>query len=457
MGKTRKRSTRTGTKGYKGGKVIASGGFGCVFDPALKCANASKRETGKISKLMTERHAAQEYDEIQKIKAKLDTINRYEDYFLIYDATLCRPAKLTATDLTAFKKCSALPKDNITKGNVNAKLDEVMSLNIPNGGLPVDDFVYANGGYEKLYQTHVALVQLLKEGIIPMNRKHVYHSDIKDSNVLIDDRARAVKARLIDWGLTVDYDNTSTFPKNWRNRPLQFNVPFSVILFTDTFYTTYTEYLKDGGAVEELSLKPFVINYLSKWMKERGAGHYKFINEIMFLLYGSTLTNIPDANKPSVIETEVTVPRIVDYLVEVLLHHTKFKSDGSLNLREYLHEVYVKIVDIWGFVTVYYPLLEMFSNNASTLNDAERRILKQLQRLFTEYLFTPRAVQISITNLLDDLNVLGKLIYAVAHGKTSSTSSTGGAKTRKRMRSSSVFKRKALKKRFKKPYFLSLL
>ena len=27
----------------KGGKVIASGGYGCVFDPALKCEGASKR------------------------------------------------------------------------------------------------------------------------------------------------------------------------------------------------------------------------------------------------------------------------------------------------------------------------------------------------------------------------------------------------------------------------------
>ena len=37
----------------KGGKVLASGGYGCVFTPALKCEGAKKRETGKISKLMT--------------------------------------------------------------------------------------------------------------------------------------------------------------------------------------------------------------------------------------------------------------------------------------------------------------------------------------------------------------------------------------------------------------------
>jgi uncharacterized SAM-binding protein YcdF (DUF218 family) len=86
-----------------GGKVIASGGFGCVFDPALKCEDAKNREPNKISKIMTERHAIQEYEEINKIKEKLDTLDNYKDYFLIYDTTLCRPAKLTNADLTAFK------------------------------------------------------------------------------------------------------------------------------------------------------------------------------------------------------------------------------------------------------------------------------------------------------------------------------------------------------------------
>ena len=57
------------TRKYKrGGKVIASGGFGCVFSPALKCQGATKREKNKISKLMTERHAQQEYKEIDNIK-----------------------------------------------------------------------------------------------------------------------------------------------------------------------------------------------------------------------------------------------------------------------------------------------------------------------------------------------------------------------------------------------------
>lgn len=452
--------TKKNYRNNKGGKVIASGGYGCVFDPALKCEGSSKRESKKISKLMTDRHATQEYEEINKIKSKLDSIKNYNDYFLVYDSTLCRPAKLTSADLTAFNdKCTALPKDDITKTNINSKLNEIMSLNLPNGGLPVDDFIYENGGYDKLYNTHVALVNLFKNGIIPMNKKYIYHSDIKDSNVLIDNSNDSLKARLIDWGLTVEYEpgKSKLFPKNWRNRPLQFNVPFSVVIFTDKFYSQYSEYLKNGGSVDEMSLKPFVIDYLNLWMKERGAGHYKFINEIMFKLYSPLFTSISEKDRPLVIETEITMPIITNYIVDVLVHYTKFKEDGSLNLREYLNDVYIKIVDIWGFINVYYPLLEMFSNNYFKLNENELRIYKKIEYLFNEYLYNPRHESINTDDLLNDLKSLGDAIHIVAYGKKKTTPLASGIrkKTRKNI-NSSIFKRKKVIKKFKNPFFLSL-
>lgn len=453
----------------KGGKVIASGGYGCVFEPALRCEGDTKRTKNKITKLMSDKHATQEYEEINSIKEKLDSIPNYEDYFLLNDITLCRPSKLTATDLEAFgDKCTALPKDDITKKNINQKLDSVMALNLPNGGIPVDDYIYENGDYNKLYKTHMALVNLLKKGIIPMNKKNVFHSDIKDSNVLIEEKDSNLKARLIDWGLTVEYTpgSSGVFPKNWRNRPLQFNVPFSVIIFSDLFYEKYSKYLSDGGQVDETALRPFVIDYINQWIRERGAGHYKFINEIMFLLYSSELNSVSEASKPGVVETEITMPYIVDYIIDVLLHYTKFKSDGALNLREYLDDVYIKIVDIWGFITAYYPFLEMFSNNYFSLNEKQLKVFKQIQFIFNEYLYTPRHEPYNMNELFEDLKSLGNLIHIIAHGKRKTTSSQSlredlglGIKTRKVRRNKSrvsLFKRKPLIKRFKKPFLLSL-
>ena len=259
----------------KGGKVLASGGFGCVFTPALKCQDASRRENNKISKLMIDKYALQEYEEINKIKKVLEDIPQYENYFLLYDVSICRPAKLTRDDLQNFKKCTALPKKNITKENINESLDNIMALNMPNGGLPVDDYLYDNGSFQKIYDLHVVLVNLLKKGIVPMNHKNIYHCDIKDANVLVDVTVNSeLKTRLIDWGLSTEYIpfRNQQFPTTWRNRPLQYNVPFSVILFSDTFIEKYTKYLKDlKDEPDEVQLKPFAIDYINSWMKERGA------------------------------------------------------------------------------------------------------------------------------------------------------------------------------------------
>jgi len=450
MGKTKKKYKN------KGGKAIASGGFGCVFKPALKCQGKPNREINKISKLMTERHAKEEYEEITNVKKKLDTIPNYEDYFLLYDATLCRPDELSKSDLSHFNdKCGALPKDDITKNNINSKLDEIMSLNMPNGGLAVDDYIFENGTFKKIYDVHIKLVNLLKHGILPMNKHNIYHSDIKDSNVLVDNTEHDIKTRLIDWGLTVEYkpSENKQFPKNWRNRPLQFNVPFSVIIFTDSFYEKYSKYLKDGGKVNEIEIKTFVIDYINYWIKDRGAGHYKFINEIIFKLFSHDLKGIPEKKKPLHIEVEITMPLIINYVVDVLLHYTKFNPDGTLNLREYLNEVYIKIVDIYGFINVYYPLLDMLSSRYNMLDKNQLNILNHLSFIFYNYLYAPRHTSINMNELMDDLDILGNLLKIVVHEENHNISRTS-SNTRK-SRSSLLFKRKPFIKRFKNPILLS--
>ena len=117
-------------------------------------------------------------------------------------------------------------------------------------------------------------------------------------------------------------------------------------------------------------------------MNERGPGHYKYINEIMFTLFANSLTDIPESDKPQVIETQITMVYIVDYIVDVLLHYTKFKSDGSLDLRDYLDNVFIKIVDVWGFIVTYVPIIEMLSNSYASLTKHELKIFNNSTVLF---------------------------------------------------------------------------
>jgi len=461
-----------------GGNLLASGGYGCVFSPALRCEKETKSTPNKISKLMTEKHAISEYDEIVSIKEKLQHIKDYRDYFLIYDATLCKPAPLSQKDLSNYtEKCRALPKDNITKSNINKNLDKLLSLNIPNGGLAVDDYLYNNGSFEKMYRVHESLIKLLKKGVIPMNNRKVFHSDIKDSNVLVD---TGVKTRLIDWGLAVEYTpfKDHTFPISWKNRPFQFNVPFSVVLFSDSFVEKYTKFLEEGGKPTKTELQPFIIEFVSSWMSERGAGHYKFINEIMFELFSHSITSIPYEKKPQVVETQITMIFIINYLVNVLVHFTKFGNNVKKNLRDYLDNVFIKIVDLWGFISVYFSFVEILFNNYSKLSEKEIAIFNKLKYIFVEYLYNPRHQPINVNALYSDFKDLGNLFRTKLFGKAKinkkskknvkrkiSSEIEGqkelgkGFKMTKKMKSYSKtisFKRKPNKRRFKNPYFLSL-
>jgi serine/threonine protein kinase len=422
----------------QGGKVLASGGFGCVFTPALKCIGKSKRDKDKISKLMTNKHAKEEYDELLHVNSKLNVIPNYKNYFLIDDFTLCKPSKLTKSDLKNYNKCGALQKEKITVNNLNSSLDKLLAINMPYGGISVEQFIITNKNYEELIKLNDKLIDLLKNGILEMNNKHIYHSDIKASNILIllnntgeYHNANDMKTRLIDWSLTVEYIpfKNNKFPKNWKNRPLQFNVPFSIILFTDLFVDSYSKFLvkkENKGLLSKPvskreSLFLFVKNYLYLWMKERGDGHYKYINKIMYMLFKYDVLQYHEyandnvlkdsTNMKKFIEINYTIPYIVNYLVEILIHFTKFKDDGSLNLRYYLDNIFVKIIDIWGFITSYLPLYELLFENYYNLTEKQKLIFVKLKYIFLKYLYEPRVELIKLENLenhLKELNILIK-------------------------------------------------
>jgi hypothetical protein len=256
---------------------------------------------------------------------------------------------------------------------------------------------------------------------------------------------------LIDWGLSTEYipNRESPFPNTWRNRPLQFNVPFSVILFTDTFIKSYTEYIKAGGETDKDSLKPFVVDYICLWMQERGTGHYKYINNIMYMLFGRELTNVKDEEtRAKLIESEFTMPYISNYLVDVLVHFTKFRKNGTLNLRIYLDNVFVKIVDVWGFIIAYNPVLEILFENYDEASDLDRVLFDALKDIYVKYLYTPRSTAINVSELSTELRHLNTLI--------TSSSSSSSKKKNKTMKITSSIKSKSIASRHDNLLLLSI-
>jgi len=407
----------------KGGDILASGGFGCVFKPALKCKNSTKDiGDNTVSKLMTAKHATDEYNQIQAFKKVLEQIPNYKKYFLVDDFSLCQPKELETEDLQFFdKKCKALVKKKFTRRNINKSLDKVLAINMPDGGIDIKRFLkrireqHKNKNNNNQINTayiHLnnSLIDLLINGIIPMNKLNLYHCDVKNGNILVKEN-NGLECRLIDWGLSVHHTNTNGIPHRLYRRPFQFNVPFSVILFNKEFTKRYAEFMitldKENKKLDMIYLKEFVTNYIFAWNKIRGIGHLKIINSIIQKLTRHDLTEIKKEKiKKHVMEYNFTYGYIVDYISSILL---KFTVDGEFKLLNYFNNVFLKTIDIWGLVMNYLIFLNDFGDY-DELNQSQIEFIDKIKYIVMHYLFESPTEVIDVNQLVKELQSLNTII-----------------------------------------------
>jgi hypothetical protein len=408
----------------KGGDILASGGFGCVFKPALKCKNTTINvDDNTISKLMTVKHATDEYNQIQAFKKVLEHIPNYKKYFLVDDFSLCQPQELETEDLRLFdKKCKALVKKKFTRTNINQSLDKVLAINMPDGGIDVKRFLKRIRGLNKktnnnnnqintaYTQLNNSLIDLLINGIIPMNKLNLYHCDVKNGNILVKENT-GLECRLIDWGLSVHHTNNNGIPHRLYRRPFQYNVPFSVILFNKDFTRRYAEFMvtldKENKKLDMFYLKEFVTNYIFAWNKIRGIGHLKIINSIIQKLTRHDLTEIKKEKiKKHVMEYNFTYGYIVDYISSILL---KFTVDDEFKLLNYFNTVFLKTIDIWGFVMNYLIFLNDFGDY-DELHQSQIEFIEKIKYIVIHYLFESPTEVIDVNKLVKELQSLNTII-----------------------------------------------
>jgi len=320
-----------------GGKAIGSGGFGCVFRPALKCKNRQTRKKHMVSKVLLKKYANREYKTIKHIKDIVDEIPNYQRYFLVDNVEKCTPAPLSKKDLNHFDtRCKALEKhDGIMGKNVNANLNKLRMINLSDGGVTLETAYHNMDNMDNLLYINEELINLLEYGIIPMNNLDVYHADIKEANVLYNTESNHVG--LIDWGLSFQYKNH--IPSIIKDKPLQYNLPFSLILFNSTFDKLFKNEFKNHK-VTYVSVLQFMKNFIKIWAEERGEGHTSVMEDIWgyFSRDEKVMNNI-----------------IAPYLTKVVLSFMKGKV---FQKKKYFHEVFLPIVDVWGFLLCYSPILE---------------------------------------------------------------------------------------------------
>jgi len=392
-----------------GGKVIAAGGYGCVFKPALLCSNENQRKKNYISKLIKNEDINDEYQEIIKLKPFLKKIPDYNNYFLIDGINICKINKLSDEDLEHFhEKCSGTFTENKhSYQNINQNISDFTSINIPYGGKDMDyyiqQFYYLNNKeyiINKFININNSLILLLNNAIIPFNKLNVYHFDIKSSNILIDDQHNKILSRIIDWGLSeiINKEDLNNLSYN-LNRSFQYNLPISVILLNDFFKEIYAHFLNIHGSIKTTDkqiVEVFIIDFINKFNKKYGKGHLITIYEIFLEILDKNNINLKNDSFKKNIKTKFIQNYIVNYIYEILLKYDK-------DIFEYFRNVFLKNVDVYGLITCYISIYDY----VYILNNPQNEpLLNKLRNIFMKYLFTNSCEIIDITSLSNDLTSL---------------------------------------------------
>ena len=444
--RTRKRTpTRKSTP--KAGEAIAAGGFGCVFKPPIHCRQGSTNsyDADGISKLMLGRHVTDEMEEIKKVKPFINKIPHKERYFLVDGISSCNPGRLSASDKKNFnEKCRNLTERGINTNNVNTKLKSLGMINIPYGGVDLDKYwgkwwaTTPPDLTRKLFAaTNNSLIRLLKFGIVPLNAHHFLHMDIKGGNILRDGAVDStnINCRLIDWGLSTSYNPTGGIPEAVRDKVIQFNCPFSIILFKTglkTFVQTQlrktadpsAKYLNDKKTGDKEILRALAYNILLDSAIYLGFGHLRYVCEYIFKgLFKPLVHSGGDASSHIFYNTTTTLATlfgtniIVDYLTEILFTYVVRGKDGQMthiDFVKYFHEVFVHNVDVWGFLMSYLSIVELAEREGGSGGDApwHHPLSNPIARIILKYCFGTQyaATKIPVNELIDDLLFLNKIV-----------------------------------------------
>ena len=430
-----------------GGKAIAEGSYGCVFKPQLICEGKNTRQDGMISKLGIKKDMEDEIKTITQFSKILATIPNNKNYFIASNTSICNPKKLdTIIDLNDFDNtCAILNEKGIKKHNVNNPniLKNLKIINIPDGGVDLLYFI-KNNRLTKITFNKInnSLIDLLNNGITPMNKKNILHLDLKMENILIDTQ---YKIRIIDWGLSAII-NQGKIPEMYSNSwSFQYNCLPSAIILGQKFklflkkmlnYIYYSK-LIDNKAIQpadiitrhniEVILNKYILDIINDSVSSKA--HYDFFITIFSKING---------------ENEISIKKFVlDYLTNIVMKYisidnskgnvssknsiiyamnynnknnnintldtSHYKDDINyiFNSNLYFNEVFRYNVDIWGFLICYSNLLvlnDLFLKN----DDNTRKFESKLQEILKKYMLNDAysVNKINILELTNDVKLL---------------------------------------------------
>ena len=307
--------------------MIDSGGFGCIYKPALRCSKSKKRHDG-ISKLQIKKYGLQEYKSVKSIEKELKKIPNYSDHYIV-KLSKCVPNALSKEDKNNMN-CYALEKRNITKKNINKNLSKLISIQMEYGGPTLKTTIKNIKSVEELIQVYRKMLIFFREGLIPMNQTGIFHNDMKLSNLVYGEYIK-----LIDWGFTININEKYDI----KEKKFHFNLPFSVTVLEKSLYVE--TFFKDKIVTKTNVDK--CVNIIMEHNKHDS--HLEFLEEL--------LNNLDIKHLYSYIHT---------YLSTIIYKYTDKKSK-QFDTESYFNDVYIHNCDIWGFIIMFVEILDCINKD----------------------------------------------------------------------------------------------
>lgn len=363
-----------GSRDSDGGKAIASGGYGCVFRPAIACKGESKPRSNSISKLMTRTKAEAEMDEVRDAKSILEKIPDYSKYFALTNYHMCVPGKLTEEDEKSFDVECRGPLA-VPLAHVNKHPDTYRLVISPDLGTDLSKAVKSmfknaattpgSEGYKDLLRNLVNLnntsADFLQNGLAKMARLRFYHSDVKPQNVMTDYNVELSKPsftqmKLIDFGLALPHGGGAEYVNTF----IMFNAPVSGFMFDRSTVYDINHILRRASHVNDQQYESFVSNEMEKVInkhvfRDSSRTHIPYMEGVGSAAYGISGKKFRTFLKRF----------YVAYCSDIVISFTKRGYDGNpaFDMEKYWDEVLRFNLDIWGFLTTFL-LMASYSRNS---------------------------------------------------------------------------------------------
>ena len=428
----------------KGGKVIGQGSAGCVFDPPLLCEGETERKPGYVTKMLSKKDFQEEWREIEGIKPIIATIPNNENYFIVNQIYPCvNPQYDTIDDLSNFssKTCnpltesmfSSLPGEtrdtimDIQRLRAATKQGFIQGLNMPNGGPNLNEYTTPfDFTIEQFKTINNSLIDLLQNGVVPMNEAGLLHLDIKAPNMVFD----GTHVRVIDWGLANKINPEIGYGlKSPMNPPIMGNRPFTNILFaynkkgesklgkwiniiitanekTGKFNgkkkkeiaSLITSYMRDSSLNGILSS----VENIEKMLGDKILFHLPYIAKVAF---GNNIDNTLDL-----------IASQISYAVVEQCYNPDTGIMSQFDVKRYFLEVYQHNVDVFGLLSFYLTFLANSEKNIFKIT----RIGSVLDTVLTKYFYseTSAAKKYNIDEIVAALRNLNsnEVLYPTSTG-----------------------------------------